>query len=92
MQAFQFYIHDDRYTVPSLLFVEARSPERVRAIAQEHLRSSPHFSRVEVYLGDERLFGVSVVTDAETTASRTSAPATSLDRRSSAPGAAPSAP
>jgi hypothetical protein len=58
VQAFQFYIQDDRYTVPSLLFVEARSPERVRAMAETRLRSSPHFSRIEVYLGDERLFSV----------------------------------
>jgi hypothetical protein len=59
MQAFQFYVQDDRYTVPSLLFVEAQSPERVRAIAEKHLRSSPHFSHVDVYLGDDRLFGIS---------------------------------
>jgi hypothetical protein len=58
MLAFQFYVHDDRYTVPSLLFVEARSPERARVIAQEHLRSSPHFSKIDVHLGDERLFRV----------------------------------
>jgi hypothetical protein len=59
MQAFQFYIQDDRYTVPTLLFVEARSPERARAIAERHLRSSPHFSGIDVYLDDKRLFGVS---------------------------------
>jgi hypothetical protein len=58
MLAFQFYVHDDRYAVPSLLFVEARSPERARVIALEHLRSSPHFSKIDVYLGDERLFRV----------------------------------
>lgn len=56
MQAFQFYIQDDRYSVPSLLFVEARSPERAKAIALKHLESSPHFRSIDVYLGDDRLF------------------------------------
>ena len=59
MQVFELYIDDDRSAVPSLLFVEAGSPQRVWAIAQRHLQSSPHFSRVEVFLGNEHLFGIS---------------------------------
>jgi hypothetical protein len=58
MQVFELYIDDDRSAVPSLMFVEAGSPQRVWAIAQRHLQSSPHFSRVEVYRGNEHLFGI----------------------------------
>jgi hypothetical protein len=71
MQAFQFYIQDDRYTVPSLLFVEARSPDRARAMAERHLRSSPHFSRIDVYLDDNRLFGVSTARRSDQSSART---------------------
>jgi hypothetical protein len=59
MQAFQFFIEDDRYSVSSLLVVQARSAERAKQLAQAELQQSPHYLSVEVYLDDERLFTVS---------------------------------
>jgi hypothetical protein len=58
MQAFQFYVHDDRYPAPTLLVVQTSSSARAREIALAQLRDSPHRHAVEVFSGDERLFGV----------------------------------
>ena len=58
MQAFQFYVEDDRYSVPSLLIVEAASAKRARVLALDHMQRSPHYVSIAVYLGDRRLFVV----------------------------------
>jgi hypothetical protein len=75
MHAFELYIDDDRYSAPSLVIVEAGSPQRVRVIAHEYLQRSPHFSRVEVYLGSEHLFGLKTSADGQSGASRRRQPA-----------------
>jgi hypothetical protein len=58
MQAFQFYVHDDRYPGPTLLVVETSSAARAREIALAQLGDSPHRHGVDVFAGGERLFGV----------------------------------
>jgi hypothetical protein len=58
MRAFQFYVQKDRYPAPALLVVQTNSSARAREIALSQLRDSPHRHSVEVFSGDERLFGV----------------------------------
>jgi hypothetical protein len=56
MQAFQFYIEDDRYSVPSFLVVETATASRARELAMGQLQRSPHYSSIAVYSGDNYLF------------------------------------
>jgi hypothetical protein len=58
MQAFTFFVEDDRYSVASVLMVEAISPNRARELALDHMQRSPHYKGISVYAGDERLFVV----------------------------------
>ena len=58
MQAFTFFIEDDRYAVPSMLMVEAVSPDRARELALDHMQRSPHYTSISVYAGDQCLFVV----------------------------------
>ena len=48
MRDYSLFIEDDRYTVPSLVFVIAASDERAREIAFDHLHRSHHHLSVEV--------------------------------------------
>jgi hypothetical protein len=66
MQAFQFFIEDDRYSVLSLLCVEARTTARARTLAQKHLASAPHAVSIDVDLGEDRLFSVGGVAAKQT--------------------------
>jgi hypothetical protein len=63
MQAFTFFVDDDRYAIPSMLMVEAISPMRARELALEHMQRSPHYKGVSVHAGDERLFVVGAAGD-----------------------------
>jgi hypothetical protein len=56
MNTFEFFIEDDRYTVPSLELVQARSADRARQLAAERLHASLHHLSVEVRIGSDRLF------------------------------------
>ena len=58
MQSFQLFIRDDRYSVPTLVFVEVATAERARARAEEILLQSPHYLSVEVVRGRQGLFTV----------------------------------
>ena len=58
MQAFTFFVEDDRYSVPSMLMVEAISPNRARELALDHMQRSPHYKGISVYAGDLLLFAV----------------------------------
>jgi hypothetical protein len=46
--AIQLFIEDDRYSVPTLVFVDIVGPERARQCAREYLRQSAHYRSVEV--------------------------------------------
>ncbi|HRD28461.1 MAG TPA: hypothetical protein PLO65_09190 [Caulobacter sp.] len=56
MRTYAIYIRDVRYSVPSLLLVEAAAEERVADIARQKLEESPHHLAVEVVEGDTVLF------------------------------------
>ena len=58
MQAFELYVHDDRYPAPTLLVVKTSSAARAREIALAQLADSPHRHGVEVFSGEHRLFAV----------------------------------
>ncbi len=53
MTTYTLYVHDGRYTVPTLLTIEARDDEGARVHAQQYLERSPHYSAVEIW-DDER--------------------------------------
>ena len=60
VQTFQLYVHDDRYVVPTLVFVEVATIERARTRAEELLSNSPHHLSVEVCQGGRSLLLVDV--------------------------------
>jgi hypothetical protein len=51
MQNFEFFIEDDRYTVPTLEIVLVRDAARARELAADRLLSSFHHLSVEVRQG-----------------------------------------
>jgi len=55
---FRFLTVDDRYSVPTLKFVQAADPERARAMAEQLLRESPHHRAVQVWEDETLLFVV----------------------------------
>lgn len=54
MKTYTLYVHDGRYTVPTLLTIDARDDDSACAHARQHLRNSEHYKTVEVW-DDERL-------------------------------------
>ncbi len=58
MPTYQFFINDDRYTVPTLEFVQVRDAERARQLATDRLRLSSHHLSIEVRVGNEPLFSI----------------------------------
>ena len=57
MPDFEIYVDDDRYSVPSLYLITARSDVRATVVAEELWRSSEHHQGVELRRNGERLFG-----------------------------------
>lgn len=57
MQDFQFFVTDDRYSVPSLMFVQTRDLNAARTLAEQMLTHA-HYCAVEVWAGEVRLFTV----------------------------------
>jgi hypothetical protein len=57
MPDFQFYVTDDRYSVPSLLFVAARDARSARTMA-ERMLDEEHHHGVEVWRDERKLFSV----------------------------------
>lgn len=56
MATFQLFIDDDRYSVPTLRFLMARSDALACQLASRVLEESPHHLGVELYRNDRRLF------------------------------------
>lgn len=56
VKTYLLYIHDDRYTVPTMDSVTVSGDERALQLARERLASSPHYYAVEVW-EDDRLVG-----------------------------------
>ncbi|HEX4199205.1 MAG TPA: hypothetical protein VHZ26_17345 [Caulobacteraceae bacterium] len=61
MKVFQLQIEDDRYSIPSLMFLEAANEGRARIRVGEILDRSPHHRSVEVYEGETLVFTLSSV-------------------------------
>ena len=59
MQSYQFFVADDRYSVPNLLFVEAANDMSARLLAEQTLVRSPHYLGVDVYADDRLVFALS---------------------------------
>ncbi len=54
MKTYLLYIHDDRYTVPTLDSIAVDGDERARELALERLASSPHYRAADLW-EDDRL-------------------------------------
>ena len=54
MKSYVLYIHDDRYSVPTLDSITVDGDAPARRLAAERLASSPHYFRVELW-EDDRL-------------------------------------
>ena len=52
LKTYTLYIHDDRYSVPSLDAVTVRDDARAREVSQNRLMVSPHYRLIEVWEDD----------------------------------------
>lgn len=52
MKTYVLYIHDDRYTVPTLDSLTVNDDERAREVAGERLASSRHYHLAELWESD----------------------------------------
>ncbi len=55
MKTYILYIHDDRYSVPSLAAVTVRDDERACEVAADRLTISPHYKLIELWEDDRFL-------------------------------------
>lgn len=60
MTTFEAFVHDDRYTVPTLHLVSAADEASARSLADELLRASPHHLGVELCHNGEQLAAIGV--------------------------------
>ena len=60
MQDFQFLVTDDRYSVPSLRFVEAKDADAARAIAERLLLEHENYHVIDAWEGGAHAFTVGV--------------------------------
>lgn len=58
MRTYTVYIHDARYSVPSLVFIDITPDTLVGDIARQKLEESEHHLGVEVLDGDTVLFRI----------------------------------
>jgi hypothetical protein len=56
LKTYILFVYDDRYTVPSLDTVIVRDDGRAIELAQQRLRSSPHYGGIEVWEDDRLVF------------------------------------
>jgi hypothetical protein len=56
MRTFSFYIHDRRYSVPTLQIVTVRDEDRARELARQRLEEAEHHLAVEVLEDQTELF------------------------------------
>lgn len=56
MRTFVFFIHDRRYSVPTLYFVSAPDEATARALARQRLDETPHHLAIDVLEGGTELF------------------------------------
>ena len=58
MRTYTLYVHDDRYSVPNLVFASAAGVDRARELANSELNRSEHHLAVDVREADDWLFRV----------------------------------
>ena len=58
LDAFEIYVDDDRYAVPTLHLIMADDQEKARIIVERMLDDSPHHLGAEICLAGERLVGL----------------------------------
>ncbi len=56
MRTFVFFIHDRRYSVPTLHFISAPDESTAHALARSHLDETPHHLAIDVLEGETELF------------------------------------
>ena len=52
METYILYVHDRRYSAPTMDILTVASDERACELAGRRLASSPHYTRVEVWQED----------------------------------------
>jgi hypothetical protein len=55
VRSYFFYINDSRYSVPTLLVVNARGDDHCLTQAREYLLRSPHYEAIEVVDGEREV-------------------------------------
>lgn len=55
MNTYTIYIHDRRYSVPTLVAADFASDDLARAFAAERLASSKHYTAIEVWIDDTQV-------------------------------------
>jgi hypothetical protein len=55
MTAFEVFVHDDRYSVPTLHLISAADEVGARETADELLRASPHHLGVELWCDGDQI-------------------------------------
>jgi hypothetical protein len=58
VRSFILLVHDDRYSVPTLVFTNVADENRAREIADRELDKSDHYLAVDVEEGDHRWFRI----------------------------------
>ena len=54
-EAFELYVHDERYSVPTLHLLNTGSEGEARRIAEAYLAETAHHQRIELWLGKSRI-------------------------------------
>lgn len=60
MTAFEVFVHDDRYSVPTLHLISASDDFDAREAADALLRASPHHLGVELWRGGDQIAALGV--------------------------------
>jgi hypothetical protein len=60
---FEIYVEDERYSTPTLIFVQMKDERRVREFAQTTLEKDRRHRGVEVREKGKRLFGLGTLAD-----------------------------
>jgi len=55
MTSFEVFVHDDRYSVPTLQLISADDDFEAREAAQALLRASPHHLGIELWRGGDMI-------------------------------------
>jgi len=68
MVTYELFVHDDRYTVPTLHLVPCAGEAAARAAAEALLGASPHHLGVEVCCADEQILSLGACAERRRTA------------------------